>query len=392
MPNIVPVKYFNDAMTGAPQLTGQVGSEVTLERACLVSGFDSKTVTITQAGGVATVTCNGHGRKVNEVVLHAGANESNYNGEFRVLTAATNTYTVAVDSQLASPATGTITSKVAPAGWSELFAPGQPGNVTNVGVWRPANTYPQNVLQVLDNSPGSSSGMWSRWRGYESMSDAVNGTGLFPIISYIYACNKSSTTNSTARSWDLICDDGMFYFHTAWSASYTTEYELFFFGHPGSTKVGDIYCTIISAATQEGQGAFCQFTNYVLNAPLTISSNLGKSMPRGWAQTGGGILVGLVGDTGISNYSGYGGLAATGNPPDNGLYWSKISVSHDGAIRTVQLPGILQYLHTRNYNHRDLITNIPGQTGKTFIALRANYSSYNAYGMFLYDLTGPWSR
>lgn len=394
MPNTVPVKYFNSDMTGAPQLTGQAGSEVALLRACLITGFDPKTVTITQTGGTATVTCNGHGRKVNEVVLHSGANESGYNGEFRIIEAATNYFKVLVDPATPSPATGTITCKLAPAGWSELFAPGQSGNVANVGVFRPAIPHPQNVLQTLDNSPGTSSGKWSRWRGYENMVDAVTGTGLFPDSSSTIGLinNKSSTADSTARSWDLIADDGIFFLHTAWNPSYLGEYDLSFFGDAGSTKSGDAYCSIVSAAYAEGQSNLGVNIDYSMNYVLTPGNNLGHFIARHWNQTGGARIVGFVGDPGISIYSGSGGLSSSGNPPNNGLYWAGISVVHNGAIRTKQLPGILQYLHNRNYSHRELIVNPPGLTGHTLIALRANYASSSGSGMFLYDMTGPWTR
>lgn len=396
MPNVVPVKYFNESMTGAPQMTGQAGSEVTLLRACLVGGFDSKVVTITQTGGVATVTCNAHGRKVNEVVLHAGANEAGYNGEFRVLSAATNTYTVAVDSGTASPATGTITSKVAPAGMSELFAPGQPGNVSNVGVFKPAATHPVNVLQVLDNSPGASSNKWSRWRGYETMTDAISGTGLFPTVNDSaigVAHNKSSTADAVARNWDLICDNGLFYLLTAWSNSYLGEYEMNGFGNGGSLRSGDAFCTLIFGAYNEAPGTILgTHINYSLNSNLTpTGTSNGKWIARSYDQVGSSRPIGWLGDNGISNYSGAGGLPNP-NTPDNGLYWSGISVVHQGILRIKALPGIYQLLHDRNYPHRDLIVNPPGLADRTLIALRANYTSGTNSGMFLFDLTGPWSR
>jgi len=67
--------------------------------------------TITQTSGVATVTTTtAHGYSVNQYVLIAGANESGYNGTFRVLSVpSTTSITIAVDSGTSSPATGTIT-------------------------------------------------------------------------------------------------------------------------------------------------------------------------------------------------------------------------------------------------------------------------------------------
>jgi hypothetical protein len=312
-----------------------------------------------------------------------------------VLTAATNTYTVAVDVNTVSPATGTITSKVAPASWSELFAPGQSGNVSNVGVFKPASSHPQNVIQVLDNSPGASSGKWSRWRGYETMSDAITGTGLFPTVTdnaIGLAHDKSSTADATGRTYDLIVDDGLYYLTTAWSASYLGEYDLCVFGNAGSTKEGDAFCTIIIGATTEGPSAIGAYMNWYLNSSLTpVTPHTGKFMARDYGQFGGSKLVGLLGDVGISNYSGVSGLPNP-NTPDNGLYWSDISVVHGGIIRTKALPGIYQLLHARQFSHRELIVNPPGLSGRTLIALRTNYAAGVQSGMFLFDLTGPWTR
>ncbi len=67
---------------------------------------------IVQTGGVATVTTStDHGYKAGNYVTIAGANESGYNGAFRVNSVpSATTFTYSVDSSTSSPATGTITS------------------------------------------------------------------------------------------------------------------------------------------------------------------------------------------------------------------------------------------------------------------------------------------
>ncbi|EPD32955.1 hypothetical protein HMPREF9701_06413, partial [Delftia acidovorans CCUG 274B] len=48
------VKHFLSSMTGAPVLSGTVGSMIALLDALLVTGFDTKTLTsLTVVGGVA---------------------------------------------------------------------------------------------------------------------------------------------------------------------------------------------------------------------------------------------------------------------------------------------------------------------------------------------------
>jgi len=66
---------------------------------------------ITQTSGTATViTASAHGYSVNQYVLIAGADQSGYNGTFRITSVpSTTTFKVAVDSGTTSPATGTMT-------------------------------------------------------------------------------------------------------------------------------------------------------------------------------------------------------------------------------------------------------------------------------------------
>jgi hypothetical protein len=67
------------------------------------------TVTATQTSGVATLTKSAHGYSVNQYVTISGANESGYNGTFRITSVPTvDTFTIAVDSATSSPATGTV--------------------------------------------------------------------------------------------------------------------------------------------------------------------------------------------------------------------------------------------------------------------------------------------
>lgn len=67
---------------------------------------------ITQTSGIATVTTStAHGLAANNFVTIAGANQTGYNGAFRVLSAPTvTTFTISVASTTVTPATGTMTA------------------------------------------------------------------------------------------------------------------------------------------------------------------------------------------------------------------------------------------------------------------------------------------
>jgi len=71
---------------------------------------------INVSGQTATVVATSHGLSVGDTALIQGANQFQYNGNQRVLTAAdANTFTFTVNGSPTTPATGTITStKVGP--------------------------------------------------------------------------------------------------------------------------------------------------------------------------------------------------------------------------------------------------------------------------------------
>lgn len=143
----LPVKWFNTDMEGAPGLefcgmSGDAGGGAGTSsansyqdnyvqgefanwlKACLVDGFIARTATsVTHSGGVVTVDFGAaHAFPRHCVIEVSGANEAEYNGEFRVTSVTANTLTYSVGSTpAASPATGTVEVKVAPAGWSVLY-------------------------------------------------------------------------------------------------------------------------------------------------------------------------------------------------------------------------------------------------------------------------------
>ena len=118
------VKLYRHTDTNAPQLAGVVGRMITLLDAVLVNGYNTVNVaSITRDSSIATVTtASAHGFDTGDIVLIAGANQTPYNAEFKVTVTSATTFTFAVTGEPASPATGTITCKRAPAGFSKAFA------------------------------------------------------------------------------------------------------------------------------------------------------------------------------------------------------------------------------------------------------------------------------
>lgn len=384
----IAVKRYTSTMTGAPSLTGQAGALVALFDACLKDGFNSKTVTLAQTGGTATATCNSHGFNVNDVVAISGANEAAWNNEFRVLTAATNSFTFAIASGTTSPATGTITAKIAPLGWTK------PYSGTNKAAYLPNIAYVQCYLRILDDSttPNSASGRWAKARGYETMSDVDTGTGLFPTVAQSangLSIIKSSSSDSTARAWWLVGDGGIFYFGSFWSASYPTVPGGYIFGDIASLRAGDAYSFFINAEVA-GTDTLPTYPGGSNNLSILGSysqTQAGKYLARSNNQIGSAVAAGMMGDHGVSAVIGYGGLTYP-HPVDNGLLFAPVAVVENSVIRSRALPGFYQPLHSVPLAYLDTF-NTPDLSWRTLQAFDISYST-SLRAQCLIDITGPW--
>ena len=106
------------------------GTNLTRHLTSLDSGSGGSVSSITRSGTTATVTTSGsHGLSTGDLVIHAGANETDYNIEAEITVTGAATYTYTVAGSPTTPATGTIT-------WSlgaEMFA--KYGIVHNGRLW-----------------------------------------------------------------------------------------------------------------------------------------------------------------------------------------------------------------------------------------------------------------
>jgi len=382
----IAVKRYTSLMTGAPTLSGTVGTLISLLDACLKDGFNTTAPTsATQTAGTATLSFGAaHGYNVNDVIKISGANESAWNNEFRVLTVDTNSLTFAISSGTTSPATGTLSCKIAPLGWTK------PYSGTNKAAYLPAAAYVQCYLRVRDDSstPTSASGRWAKVRGYETMSNVDTGTGLFPTAAQStngLCLFKSSTSDSTARNWWLVGDGGIFYLGTFAHATYPTTAGGYIFGDIASLRAGDGYSSLILGIESDTLPDYASTTMSVLGS--YSESQAGKYLARTHGQTGTAVAAGLMGDNGVSTYIGYTGLTYP-HPPDNGLLFAPVAVVESSIIRSRALPGLYQPLHSTPLGYLDTVTSLPDFPGRTFQAFSLGH--LNEVAQCLIDITGPW--
>lgn len=100
-----------DITKNTPLMTWD-GTTFERHKTALTDNAGASITSITQSAGIATIAYGAaHGRSVGDLITVIGASPAGYNGEVELLTAPTGTTgTYAVDSGLATPATGTITA------------------------------------------------------------------------------------------------------------------------------------------------------------------------------------------------------------------------------------------------------------------------------------------
>lgn len=384
------LQVLHSGMVGAPTISGQSGALTTMLKACLVDGFGLVTLdSLVVAGGVATATrAAGHSQSVGDSVTIAGATPGGLNGDKVVLTATVNTFTFDATGISDQTATGTITAKVTPLGWTREF------NATNVEVFRSPNVAgTRHYLRVDD---GGAEPRDARVVGYETMSDVSTGTNPSPSAAQLSGggfWTKSNAANSTVRAWVLAGDDRTFYLSVNHSGG--AGFSTYAFGDIESFKSGgDAYASALlcamatlsvatsGTATSDADHMDAETTTH-LGIYLSRSyTGLGSSVlgKRGMPFPFAAIITGArSGATGFWQYP---------NGPDGGLYLARPLVFETtlSAIRG-RMRGIHvcpQAIGNATFSHLEEVTGVTGLSGRKLKAVNSNT------GVFFYDRTGPW--
>lgn len=368
------IQFFHSAQTGAPVNAGTAGYGIALLDACLVTGFNSKNVSsITVAANVATLTtATAHGFAVDEAVLIAGANEAAFNGTFRVLSVPSSTTLIFALVTELTAASGTVTVKMAPLGWEKVYTG------TNKAAYRSQDVTGTRLYLRADDSTAQ----YLTVTMYETMSDIDTGVGGTTLY-----WKKSSTSDTTARPWQLIGNSTAFYWFSDWHASYPLKPIGYLFGDFPSAKAGDAYrCMLIghNASGPSDPHYNCDF-NLVRGTPNTD----GQYIARSYSQLGTGIL--FYKECASNNSSmGYGSATLYPSGADNGLHLVPVHVfeSTVNAYRG-RMPGLFAPIENTQGVFPALDRTITID-GKRYLALRVIYDTSNAGNCWLL-LDGDWT-
>jgi len=392
------IKFLHSGMLGAPAWGNVADTGIATLDACLVNGFNPQTATgVTVSAGVATMTFAGtHGFDVDSVMLVAGATPAGLNGERRVLSAATTTtLTFAAPGVPDGAATGTITARYAPLGWSKPFSG------TNAAAYRSTDvTGTQMWLQVLDTTET----LVVRTRGFESMTSALAGAGPFHGTQESFWPKASS---SAAAPWLIVGDSKTFYLlRQRLSGTTFVSGMVAGFGDFVSFSANDAWRCFVSGDTWASWGPAIGAAGSEGSLELSHATTAysGISAPRNRNGVPGPVSFtktmeaymatnALVVSGGTTNPGGP-AFATYPSPANQGLILSRVVLAEGGGPR-----GYLRGLfHTPQNCHAAFgqMERINGQgvfAGRRLMALKCGSAAGQvSQGVVFVDITGPWEN
>lgn len=228
-------------MAGAPTNTNAAGSTLEIIRACLVTGFNLKSVvSATVASGVMTINyAAAHGYEDKVLIRLDGAAGGSIVRRATAV-AGSSSLTIPAAEFIDGAVSGTLSTRVAPADWDEAFTD------TNVGVFRSKVVGPGSTRFFYRVADTASGGQPRILRGYESMSDASTGDGPFPTSAQETGEGVPVTrsVSGTARPWVVISDQRTCYLFFCYATD--SDAQSTWFGDMDALQSADDFCGAVS--------------------------------------------------------------------------------------------------------------------------------------------------
>jgi len=257
------------------------------------------------------------------------------------------------------------------AGWT------MPYTGTNKAVFKNGGGC-QMYFRIDDNASGTGGVKEAKLNPMEVMTDVDTGTGWYSNLGTYHVIRKSTSADSTARSWIILADARTAYIHIATGDS-GVVYTSFAMGEFYSLVNNDNYRNFVSARTTENSGSV---SNDSLPLTSVIGSTVtGMTLARPYTGTGGVITPGKHGDSAKNDGNvNLMGTVPYPNPSDGGLYLSPIWITETsspaGNIRG-RMRGMWHFLHGSSaaVADGDVFTGTGSLGGKTFIAIKTGNST-----------------
>jgi len=364
------VKWFHSGMADAPVLSATAaGSLINLLDVCLLNGFSVRTPdSIVVADGVATVSISaGNPYEKHAVVVISGVSNAALNAEWRIATSGASSFTFACPGVANGTVTGASVKRAA-AGWSKPFSD------TNKAAYQSLDPNSTQLYLQVDDTATS----YSKVRGYEQMTSATAGTGLFPTTAQVADMRWPRNGGNT---WAIIAD-GLF----MWVMPKASNALLLnHFGDLKSIVPNDKYhCTLAAVSGTSTNGGSHP------NAGSNSSTSYPRILARPADQVGSPIAsFGTVFLSGSTNS--WGGVSAASPSFDGAVRigGSVLAINAGSAAEKVRgmIPGAVATIEEPVLSNFGVVEVGDDVYLSLYCHMRAN-STFPTYGIF--DIKGPW--
>ena len=267
------VKFGLSTVADAPVMRGQAGAMIELLDAVLVNGYCIRTVdSVVVASEVATVSISaGVPYPEHAVIAMSGASVSALNDEWRIHSVTGSSFKFNCPGVADGTATGTLSVKMAPAGWVKAFSG------TNLAAYRSADPASTGVYLWVDDSDAR----FAKVRGYEAMTAIDAGTNPFPTLAQYALSNftwaKSNAADASSRKWGFCGDGRMMHVPIAFLSNTPSLSAFHRFGDLVAHDPADVWaCEIIAHTSSAPNGTYAG----MYAALHTPANSQGSSRPR----------------------------------------------------------------------------------------------------------------
>lgn len=407
------IKFYAHTNNNAPQLQNAYGSMIDVLDACLVNGINIGTVSSLTASGttVTALFSSAHNLMPYQVIKISGANQSEFNGEHRILTVPNGQSVIFELESMpsVSNATGLIEASLPPLGWEKPFSSSNPSGGGKTA-YRSKNLLLSSrpFLRVVDEPDPSYSTTYAKyakvgmienmtdidtmlgvqapfdpvypdknWVGTGSGSTAINGWAR-----WYYARGEdarsdvkdSTSPGNGAREYILIGTDEYFYIinSTGYSGNYGQVYG---FGAYDSLEDGYAFNNFLSATLNSigvdawsEVGRFTPIANNNDNAYLITERLLSRHDNYGLSRV-------------FSSPLGSGGVSGSVNSHTYRADTAAFPVYISGEGLYGKLKGCFHLANKEPYTHKQIIARL----NKAYIALSvARYN--NIMGQMIFEI------
>ena len=424
----IPVKVYKSTDQGAPQMDNAWGDLIKVLDACLVNGYNEQNVTsITASGATVTVTvAAAHGYSIDDVIEISGANEADFNGEWRVASVESPTKLTFIMTGTATAGTGTIKIKRPGLGFEKPFGDNQ------TGAYRSTNPESSRMFLRVDDRLKPNKGFgayntnWLKWANVGIVEDMTSFDNMIgaqcPFDPADPKCNWESTQanqfgwykwyhsyyinpdspdsyNSVAgnKSWIIIGDDRLFYLIIDASAQIVNY---------GSYSVCYCFGDVIKEGNQKLSAFINAHNRKMMNYSQFYGGNQASAFMGLWHQNsmvaapfktnGLPIMNELYMSASLIGLSLNGGMQMGDRTTGIDVATYSHYVSRMYVIEKYtnfyfgQLPGML-FSHISNSDYGNRIFYMSGNNTEKYIVIPIRYANTSSsVGMVVFDITGNW--